>query len=338
MSEIRVSIYEKEDGTYQVSFINPLDQKRKRHTFKTKEEADRYRNEIIIQHSKGALLPSGKRYIGHLLQTHLQRKPSSRVTERKNIFEAFCRAFNHFEVEHLSKDALDHWLSQLQTENGYTDRNMSRIKSQLNHFMSWLVDEEILSNNPLDRIRFKIGAPKRARVILSKYEVKALLDQLKAHSPKVLFPYVFTIVHTGARRGEVQKLKWEDVDFETAFIHFRKTKNGEDRRVRMSRILHELLESHPRTSEHVFVDEEGKPLHRAKIQRGIARFKKEYPDQKDWKCHDLRHSFAYNFLKRGGEMYQLKALLGHKTIQMTVDLYGNLKAGDIENPSPYENW
>jgi hypothetical protein len=34
-------------------------------------------------------------------------------------------------------------------------------------------------------------------------------------------------------------------------------------------------------------------------------------------------------------MYQLQAVLGHKSIQMTVDLYGNLKAVDVENPSPY---
>lgn len=64
-------------------------------------------------------------------------------------------------------------------------------------------------------------------------------------------------------------------------------------------------------------------------------FLKLFPDQKEWRFHDLRHSFAYNFLKNGGEMYQLKAILGHKSIKMTVDYYGSFKAVDVENVSPY---
>ena len=36
-------------------------------------------------------------------------------------------------------------------------------------------------------------------------------------------------------------------------------------------------------------------------------------------------------------MYQVQAILGHRGIQTTVDLYGQLQAQDIENPSPYEN-
>jgi hypothetical protein len=34
-------------------------------------------------------------------------------------------------------------------------------------------------------------------------------------------------------------------------------------------------------------------------------------------------------------MYQLQAILGHKTITQTVDNYGRLQAEDVENPSPY---
>lgn len=36
-------------------------------------------------------------------------------------------------------------------------------------------------------------------------------------------------------------------------------------------------------------------------------------------------------------MYQLQAILGHRNIGTTVDLYGQIKAQDIDNPSPYED-
>lgn len=35
-------------------------------------------------------------------------------------------------------------------------------------------------------------------------------------------------------------------------------------------------------------------------------------------------------------MYQLQAVLGHRNIQVTVDLYGQLQAQDVQNISPYE--
>ena len=69
----------------------------------------------------------------------------------------------------------------------------------------------------------------------------------------------------------------------------------------------------------------------------MIKFKVYFPiENKDWGSHSLRHSFAYNFLKKGGNMYQLQAILGHRSIDVTVDLYGQLQAQDVENPSPYE--
>ncbi len=35
-------------------------------------------------------------------------------------------------------------------------------------------------------------------------------------------------------------------------------------------------------------------------------------------------------------MHALKAILGHQSIQLTVDLYGNFTAENVENVSPYD--
>lgn len=35
-------------------------------------------------------------------------------------------------------------------------------------------------------------------------------------------------------------------------------------------------------------------------------------------------------------MYQLQAILGHRSIDVTVDLYGQLEAQCVACPSPYE--
>lgn len=50
-------------------------------------------------------------------------------------------------------------------------------------------------------------------------------------------------------------------------------------------------------------------------------------------------SDVLNFLKfcsKSGKMYALQAILGHKNIQITIDLYGQLQACDVEMVSPYD--
>ncbi|MEK6578095.1 MAG: site-specific integrase [Bdellovibrionota bacterium] len=180
------------------------------------------------------------------------------------------------------------------------------------------MEEEIIETNLLSRIRFRQNLdPKRPRVLLSRDEIQTILIHLKEYSPTFLYPFIYLKVHTGCRRGEAQKLEWEDIDCKTRLIRFRHTKNGSSRQIRISNRLSEFLSQHPKKSHYVFTDEKGFQIGRGKLQRRLISFKRAHPGAKDWRCHDLRHSFAYNFLKRGGEMYQLKAILGHKTIQMT---------------------
>ena len=101
-------------------------------------------------------------------------------------------------------------------------------------------------------------------------------------------------------------------------------------------VLQEHLKSHPH--EPLIINKNSQRVYESQLTRLMDKFKAFFPlEGKDWGSHSLRHSFAYNFLKKGGEMYQLQALLGHRSIDVTVDLYGQLKAQDIECPSPYDN-
>jgi site-specific recombinase XerD len=98
-----------------------------------------------------------------------------------------------------------------------------------------------------------------------------------------------------------------------------------------------FLQTLPRTGEYVFMSQFGWNMSRDQIDDTIIAIQKKHPAMKPWRCHDLRHSFSFNFLKRGGDMYALKAMLGHQSIQLTVDLYGHFTAEHVERVSPYEN-
>jgi integrase/recombinase XerD len=46
--------------------------------------------------------------------------------------------------------------------------------------------------------------------------------------------------------------------------------------------------------------------------------------------HSLRHSYATRLLKKGIAMPKVSRLLGHASIQVTVDVYGHLKMKELK--------
>ena len=126
------------------------------------------------------------------------------------------------------------------------------------------------------------------------------------------------VLFTGMRRGEVLKLKWEDVDFDRRFINIRDPKGGPDQKIPLNDAARNVLESHPREdSPYVFPGRGGKQ--RVSVQAGVNKIKKLAGLPKDFRpLHGLRHVYASMLASSGKvDMYTLQKLLTHKSPQMT---------------------
>lgn len=334
-----VKIHRLKNGKFQVAYLHPESGKRTRKSLSSLDEANAYRERIIIEmaSARTRLASYEGNYIGQVLKIYLSRHPYAPIAERKVLFRRFVNSFGMFPLAKLSRDSLEFWFEQLRQELGYCNKTLSKSRCNVNRFLEWCIDEELIHSNPLERIKFKqTEPPKRDRVILAKSEVSTVLRELKDFSPEALYPAMYITTHTGCRRSEMLGLEWRDIDFPNGFLTFRDTKNGTNRRVKMADCLAAFLKSHPRTGGTIVTGKRGGMLGRSQLQKGLAAFKEQSSVKKDWRPHDLRHSFAYHFLKDGGKDYQLQAILGHKTIGMTVNLYGRIKAEDVDRPSPFE--
>jgi len=334
-----VKIYKTGLGLFQTKYKDPKTGKRKRKRFPTLKEAKQYKIEVEGRLKSKGLSAFSDLRISEAMKFYLEKFPSSSVRGRKNHFVDFIEKFGTHRISELNSNDLLEWMTTRKSTADLSERTMGNVRSQFFGFFEFLVDQDHIRTNPIQKIKFKrFDNPRRPRVVLSIEEVLEILTNAKAFSADVLHPYLYTIAHTGARRGEILRLRRDDVDLKTGLIHLKHTKNGHQRFVRMApslaKLLAERLDAH--RSDYVIVNKEGERLGRSELQKMINKFKHYFPMDKNWGCHSFRHSFAYNFLKKGGEMYQLQAILGHRGIQTTVDLYGQLQAQDIENPSPYE--
>jgi integrase len=123
---------------------------------------------------------------------------------------------------------------------------------------------------------------------------------------------------TGMRRGELFKLKWNDIDFERGFIHIRDPKGGPDQKIPLNEAARQLLENHPRTdSPYIFPGRYGGQ--RTDVKKAVNRIKKRAGLPKDFRpLHGLRHVYASMLASSGKvDMYTLQKLLTHKSPQMT---------------------
>jgi integrase len=120
------------------------------------------------------------------------------------------------------------------------------------------------------------------------------------------------------RKSEVLKLKWENVDLKHGFILLDKTKNGDRREIPINSTLRQTLSGLSRCLDvtYVFYDADTRKSYgdvKRSFQTACRRTK-----TKDFRFHDLRHTFASHLVMAGVDLTTVKELLGHKTLTMTL--------------------
>jgi integrase len=140
------------------------------------------------------------------------------------------------------------------------------------------------------------------------------------------------VLFTGMRRGELFKLKWQDIDFERGFINIRTPKGGKDQNIPLNPPARELLEDHPRDGNSPFVFPGRKGKQRKDIRRPINRIRKRADLPPDFRpLHGLRHTYASMLASSGlVDLFTLQKLLTHKTTAMTMR-YAHLRDEALRN-------
>jgi integrase len=108
-----------------------------------------------------------------------------------------------------------------------------------------------LLSNPTEHLQLPPPHKSRKRRLVGDEKERILAAALSQRNIYIASIIEFAI-ETGMRRSEILKLRWCDVDFENGFASLYDTKNGEDRRVPLTRRCIEVLQTVPHTNQQVF--------------------------------------------------------------------------------------
>ena len=201
--------------------------------------------------------------------------------------------------------------------------------------------------------------------ILSDKEIEILLSTKKGCS---LQNFLILGLGTGMRMGEMLGLTWDCVDFDKGLIRVRQTltylpNNGEaiyefhkpktkagKRDIPMTVEVKEALLAQQRWKSHVairhnpkpgmenlvFCSKTNNPIHESNVRQSIRylvdKINRDNPelDFKAFTPHGLRHTFATKCIAKGMKPKTLQKILGHNSLQMTMDLYCHVEESTLK--------
>ena len=212
----------------------------------------------------------------------------------------------------------------------------SRALSVLSAMMTFGKGRGIVTDNPTNGVEPFRGRKKER--FLTETEVGLLGEALVEMERDGSLPWVATaaiklLLLSGARRGEILGLRWEEVDLDRGCLRLKDSKTGA-KVIRLAAAALSLLAALPRSSRWVLPAAKGSghyvglPKHWDTVRaraNAIAVEQAErdgrslagVPNFDDVRLHDLRHSFASFAVQSGGSLFLVGKVLGHKQSRTT---------------------
>jgi integrase len=306
------------------------------------------------QAPKAISTPTLKAYVvetyGPWVRTH--RKTGEETVQR---LQAAFAGLLATKLDNLSAFSIERWRTQ-RLETGARPATVNRDLNALRGCLSHAVRTKAIARHPMADVKAQKVDGRAAVRFLSAEEATRLHAALAARDdarrqerttanawrqargyppyPEIgtfsdhLTPLVVLALHTGLRRGELFGLRWADVALSQRRLMVRGdgAKSGQTRHVPLNRealrVLttwqqdrHAVHSPEAASSDLVFPSSAGGPLDNVQTAwegvlkaAGITAFR----------FHDLRHTFASWLVQAGVDLNQVRELLGHASLTMTL--------------------
>jgi integrase/recombinase XerD len=181
----------------------------------------------------------------------------------------------------------------------------------------------------------KVKEPELVLPTFSASQVKRFLAwKPKARCQRRLHLLVLFLLDTGCRISEALTLRVRDIDMDNLLV----TLDGKGRKQRivpfsfeLRKALFRYVEDFSRKPDSLLLASRNETqLGRRVMLRDVKRLCKRLgftPPART--LHAFRHTFAVNYLRRGGSVFHLQKCLGHSTLEMTRR-YANLMTEDLQ--------
>lgn len=227
---------------------------------------------------------------------------------------SLCRFFGTKRLSDIDPFSVERYKSVRKSQS-YADASVNRELCCLRHLFSMGRRWGWVKESPFSDGSVKLFKENNARDRWLTLEEEAVLFE---HCDAKVKVFAMAAVDTGFRAGELQSLRWQDVDFQrgTVTVGSGYTKNADPRTNPMTKRLSEALQAWKKSNT---IELNGG------LVFGEYRYREPYERArdaaklgKDVCFHTLRHTYISRLVMAGVDLRTVQELAGHKTIQMTM--------------------
>lgn len=234
----------------------------------------------------------------------------------------YSESFKSLGIEDPSQEDLSQWVMK-KREAGLSAVSVNTYARAINCYLKW-------NGSPLRVAKLKV--PFKLPDTFSKSDIEKFMKWKPKTDPQSrLQCLILMLADCGLRINEALGLKWSDVEFDDLLLLVC-GKGDKERRVPFSFELRRFLYKRRTLSMHdrVFCTRNGRKLSDRNVLRDVKllclKLEIHVPDRT---VHAFRHSFAVNYLRKGGSVFHLQKALGHSDLEMSRK-YANLLTEDLQ--------
>jgi len=305
----------KQDTAYRV-FILVDKEKRITKTFSTKRSAVQFVNSVESDRNKLLAYTQSKSrtLLSLVIDKYLNNEyKGTRVNDESVKLNFWIKALGDKPIIDITSSNINEAINTLPAS--LKNATINRYVSAISVVFSYACREYGLQVNPVRKIPSLAENNERTR-FLSEAERTRLFASCRASHWDKLYLIVLLAITTGARKGELTKLRWNDIDFERRTAYVSTTKNGQPKVLPLTdSVIKELG---------LFNKNDNSLIFESKVKEEVTYcftkpWKKVLEDAqiKDFRFHDLRHTCASYLAQSGASLLEISFVLGHKQISVT---------------------
>jgi integrase len=242
------------------------------------------------------------------------------------------RCLGKKDLKDITAERVERWITSKQLARASQRARYRHARA----FFRWCKKEGYLKEIPL-----RMSEPSQARklpkalseeqmelIVMTAYEdyvYKRSKKQIEPGQVIWIIPAIRLAFYTGLRRGELCRLRWDDIDGRELTI--RKQKRGFAEVIPLSTKARDLLDRMPKKHPYVIGYSEKRGGLASRMSKAFTRYRRK-AGLNQGSFHSLRHGFATHLASRGATAAEIKALMRHSDISTSMR-YVSLSKGHL---------